>query len=95
MKRRVICALLFLLYIAGHAQTVEQLKQSSDYLCGEGWGESLKQADQSALHDLISKISVNVQSSFLSSESEITQNDKLDSKAKYESVVNTYSQERL
>lgn len=95
MKRRVICALLFLLYIAGHAQTVEQLKQSSDYLCGEGWGESLKQADQSALHDLISKISVNVQSSFLSSESEITQNDKLDSKARYESVVNTYSQATL
>lgn len=95
MKRRVICALLFLLCLASYAQTVEQLKSSSEYLCGEGWGESLKQADQAALQDLISKISVNVQGTFTSSESEITQNDKLDSKTKYESVVNTYSQATL
>lgn len=95
MKRRVLCTLLFLLCLVGYAQTVEQLKASNEYLCGEGWGESLKQADQSALQDLISKISINVQGSFSSSESEITQNDNLDSKTKYESVVNTYSQATL
>ena len=36
-----------------YAQSVEEIKASDEYLSGEGWGESLKAADNAALQDLI------------------------------------------
>ena len=54
--RRVYFTLLILfsLTLPVLAQSVEDIKGNPDYLTGEGWGESLKAADNAALQDLIS-----------------------------------------
>ena len=77
------------------AQSVEDIKASEEYLTGEGWGESLKAADNAALQDLISKISVSVESQFENIEEEITDQVSVDSRSACRSVVNTYSQATL
>ncbi len=77
------------------AQSVEDIKASDEYLTGEGWGESLKAADNAALQALISKISVSVESQFENIEEEITDQVSVDSRSACRSVVNTYSQATL
>ncbi len=77
------------------AQSVEEIKANDEYLSGEGWGESLKAADNAALQDLISKISVSVESQFENIEEEITDQVNVDSRSACRSVVNTYSQATL
>lgn len=76
-------------------QSVSQIQSDKSYLSGEGWGNTLKQADDAALQDLISKISINVRSSFSSSEEETTKNGNVDSKSVYTSIIRTYSQATL
>ena len=77
------------------AQTVEDIRGNEEYLCGEGWGESLKAADNAALQDLITKISVSVESKFENIEEEVTDQVTVDSRSACRSVVNTYSQATL
>ena len=78
-----------------YAQSVEEIKASDEYLTGEGWGESLKAADNAALQDLISKISVSVEAQFENIEQEMTDQNGVDSHSACRSVVNTYSQATL
>lgn len=77
------------------AQSAEQLRNSKEYLTGEGTGETLKAADNAALNDLLSKISVNVQGSFQTIENEVSTNGKVDAKSACQMVVNTYTQATL
>ena len=95
--RRIKCVLLCWFALSGVvcAQSVEAIKASEEYLTGEGWGESLKAADNAALQALISKISVSVESQFENIEEEITDQVSVDSRSACRSVVNTYSQATL
>ena len=95
--RRIRCVLLCLFALSGVvcAQSVEDINASEEYLTGEGWGESLKAADNAALQALISKISVSVESQFENIEEEITDQVSVDSRSACRSVVNTYSQATL
>ncbi len=93
--RKVMFAFLFFLSLNVFAQSVSQIQADKSYLSGEGWGGTLKQADDAALQDLISKISVNVKSSFTSAEEETSKNGKLDAVSVYRSIINTYSQATL
>lgn len=78
------------------AQNIEQIKADREhFLYGEGWGETLKLADNAALSELTSKISVNVQSDFSTVEHEGTQGTSFISETDYHSVINTYSQSTL
>lgn len=78
------------------AQTVEQIKaDKAHFLCGEGWGETLKQADNAALSEITNQISVSVHSDFSTSEREGTQGKAFFSETEYKSVINTYSQATL
>lgn len=77
------------------AQSWESVKTSSDYLWGEGWGSSVAEADQQALRDLISKISVHVSGDFKIEEEETTTNGSLEAQTRVSNVVNTYSQATL
>lgn len=96
MKRfKSVLLCLFALSGVVCAQSVESIKSSNEYLSGEGWGESLKAADNAALQDLISKISVSVESQFENIEEEITDQVNVDSRSACRSVVNTYSQATL
>lgn len=77
-------------------QTVEQIRQDTDtFLFGEGWGETLKIADNAALAGLISKISVSVRNDFTSIEKEKTEGGEFVSETSYNSIINTYSQSTL
>ncbi len=69
------------------AQTTDEIKSSSAYIWGEGEGNTLQQADKRALKDLISQISVQVESNFYN----IVTEDDGDIKEYTESVMNTYS----
>lgn len=77
------------------AQKAEELKNNADFLCGEGWADTYNSADQAALADLISKISINVSNSFQINEEELNTNNGLDSKTAISSVMNSYAQATL
>lgn len=93
--RTIILSAFYFICLHIVAQSVSQIKADNNYLSGEGWGSTLKQADDNALQDLISKISVNVKSSFTSSEEEINRNGAFDAITVYKSLINTYSQATL
>ena len=73
----------------------EQIKGNDAYLCGEGWGDTYNSADQAALADLISKISLNISSSFEIKEEELNTNSGFDSNTAVTSVMNSYAQATL
>ncbi len=75
---------------------VETILQNTErYLSAIGEGSTLEEADQYALHQLTSQISVSVQSQFTLEEGEVTENAQTSSRSAVESVVKTYSQGTL
>ena len=96
MKTKIIILTAMLAtWMGAWAQSASEIKNSKEYLSGEGTGETLKAADNAALNDLLSKISVNVQGSFSTVENEVVSNGKVDASAATKMVVNTYSQATL
>lgn len=94
-RMKWLCALLVISAGVAHAQSVSEIRNNKAYLCGEGYGNSLKSADNSALQDLISQISVSIESEFSSLEEEVINGKKIDSHSACKMVVNTYSQATL
>lgn len=69
------------------AQTVDEIKNSKEYIYGIGQGKTYQEADAQALDLLVSQISVRVESNFSN-----VVNEKGDSLSNYsQSVVRTYS----
>ena len=89
----MLLAVLFTLPLL--AQSWESVKNNREYLCGEGWGSSIDEADKQALNALISKIAVNVSSSSSSSDKSTVKNGELDEVSQFSSSVNTYAQATL
>jgi len=91
--------LMLLLPLTSLAQTAEeraeQMKANAEYICGEGWGDTYNSADQAALADLISKISLNISNSFEIKEEEFNTTSSFDSKTAITSVMNSYAQATL
>ncbi len=82
------------------SQSVDQIKADRQtYLWGEGTGTSLKRADDEALADLISQISVVVSSSFENEVSETTVKTAGSTDAEFQQtvkgIISTYSQSAL
>lgn len=96
MKRQYAIVLLsVMLPMTMVAQSVDEIRESPEYISGEGFGRSLREADNDALKSLISKISVSVESDFSSVEEEVASDEGLDSKSAVKSVISTYSQATL
>ena len=93
--KRITCLFLIFLCCNAFAQSVTEIQGDKNYLNGEGWGKTLKEADDAALQDLVSKISVNVRSSFTSAEQETAKNGKIDATSAFRSIIETYSQATL
>lgn len=74
-----------------HAQSIESIKNSGEYLWGEGVGESIRQAETQAMQSLVEKISVNVESLFENVEQEVQTNGSIDASSAVKMVVKTYS----
>lgn len=82
--------------IPTYGQSWDEVCQHSDiYLFGEGWGTTVDEADQQALADLISKISVAVSSTFTITEDEKSINGVVDAASYVNSKVQTYSSATL
>ena len=82
--------------LALNAQSINEIKESDDYLYGEGWSEDFKTADREALADLSSKISLEIQSDFENITEEIKDaSGTVDYRKACKLVVNTYSQSTL
>ncbi len=83
------------------AQSVDEIKGNRErYLWGEGTGTTLKRADDEALADLISQISVSVESSFDNEVIEIRKKssgggDDAEFKQTVNSIISTYSNAAL
>lgn len=97
MKIKTFILTLFLTHIAipASAQSWEAIKGSNIYLWGEGWGNTVAEADKHALNDLISKISVQVSGNVTVKDSETADNSGIEVNSVFSSVVNTYSSATL
>lgn len=99
MHKTIWMILMLLLPLTSLAQTAEeraeQMKANAEYICGEGWGDTYNSADQAALADLISKISLNISNSFEIKEEEFNTNSSFDTKTAITSVMNSYAQATL
>lgn len=93
--RKITLIFLILFPLVVDAQSIEKIKADPTYLNGEGWGESLTGADNSALADLISKISVVIDGKITDEQSEKSTDGKFDTQTYFKSVVNTYTQSTL
>ena len=95
MRRITVVLLAVLFTLPLLAQSWESVKNNREYLCGEGWGSSIDEADKQALNALISKRAVNVSSSSSSSDKSTVKNGELDEVSQFSSSVNTYAQATL
>ncbi len=91
----VLLSLLMSVCLPALSQSVDEIRESKDYISGEGYGRTLREADNDALKSLISKISVSVQSDFSSVEEEVVTSDGVDANSAVRSVIQTYSQATL
>ena len=97
MKRLFIFLILFLplIAVAQTADKAENIKNAADYLWGQGYGATVKEADREALADLMSKISVQIESDFVIDEREVNTAAGNDAQSTVQNVVRTYSQGTL
>lgn len=87
----IIISLMSFAALAQSDITIEEIKSSGNYIYGIGYGATIPDADEAALHHLSTQISVEVKGSF---ESQVTEKDgELTEYA--ERVINTYSNTRL
>ncbi len=78
------------------AQSISEIKQDkAHYLWGEGSGNTLKEADNSALADLISLISTQVESNFEKTVEQTASGNNIKFKETVNDVVKTYSSATL
>jgi len=65
MKKYYLCYLIFsIIPIIASSQSFKEIKQSDKFIYGIGKSPSYEKADKNALSDLVSQISVTVESSF-------------------------------
>jgi len=77
------------------SQKWEEVRDSEDYIYGEGWGSTVAEAERQALANLIGKIATNVTGESHSSLKTQNSNGKLDEESQFSQTVNTYSQATL
>ena len=96
MKKLFIILTLLTICLSASAQSWDEVKRApQNYLTGEGWGDTIDEADQQALASLISKLSVVVSSNFEMLEGESRDGSTEEQKKYIESKVNTYSNATL
>lgn len=93
--RWLLATSLQLLPLSSWAQSWDQIKDSRSYLWAEGHGATVAEADERALANLISQISVQVESSFTQTDMQTTANGDMEARQQVKAVVNTYSQATL
>ncbi len=97
MRSKIVLIILFLMYLTpGFSQDWSEITSNNEvYLYGEGVGSSIEEADQLALANLISKISLVVSSDFSIIEDEQSKNGELNAESYTHSKIQTYSNATL
>ena len=94
MTKNFVLTILVTLFLfpTASAQSWNEVKRNTTiYLYGEGVGATVEEADQYALADLISKISVVVNSNFSIEEEETSTNGKVEAQSTANLMVQTYA----
>lgn len=97
MKRLLFILLMFspLWALAQTNSKADDIMNTADFIWGQGYGATMKEADKEALANLMSKISVQVESDFVIDEREVNTAAGNDAKSTVQNVVRTYSQGTL
>ncbi|MDD4748044.1 MAG: hypothetical protein PHW19_12275 [Salinivirgaceae bacterium] len=96
MRKSLILSIFLVLSYASNAQTVDQIKADrSNFIWGEGSGMTITRADQDALHQIITQISSQVESSFTVLQEEITKAGKANFSEEARMMMSTYSNATL
>lgn len=96
MRKGLFLLLMFTyIFTSTFAQSWSEVKSNKSYLYGEGWGATVEEADQQALGNLISKISIIVNSDFVITEDERSVNGTLDAQSYTKLKIETYSSATL
>lgn len=103
MKKHLFTTAMLLISVLGltfgemnlYSQNIEYIKRSGEYLYGEGYGNTIAEADKQALESIISQISVSVSADQKSSSRAISSTDAFDEFSEFTSTVQTYSQATL
>ena len=95
MRRLLLLTSLLILPLLTFAQNWNSVKLGKEYIWGEGYGNTIAEADQAALADLISKISLNVSFTTTQEEEEAIQAGRLDATSYFKSKTLTYSHASL
>ena len=93
--RAAALSVLLLLTLGVSAQTWEMVRDSEDYIYGEGYGKTIAEAEKNALANLIGKIATNVTGEAQSSIKVQHGEGKLNEESQFSQTVNTYSQATL
>ena len=93
--RGVVMMLLLMTSLNVFSQKWEEVRDSEDYIYGEGWGSTVAEAERQALANLIGKIATNVTGESHSSLKTQSSNGQLDEESQFSQTVNTYSQATL
>ena len=97
MKRLLFILLMFspLWALAQTNSKADDIINTADYIWGQGYGATMQEADKEALANLMSKISVQVESDFVIDEREVNTAAGNDAQSTVQNVVRTYSQGTL
>ncbi|MFA8301195.1 MAG: hypothetical protein ACEPOV_13595 [Hyphomicrobiales bacterium] len=99
MKKNLLLFIIFLLCLDNTTKaqiSFSEIKNSSEYIWGEGKGKTIEKADNEALGQLSSQISIQVEKKFSLIKNELRKNGKEgEFKQVFESVINTYSNTRM
>jgi len=92
MKKILVAVFILINSISLNSQTIDFIKANRQtYIWGEGTGSTVKEADQTALADIIGQISTQVESTATATTTEINK----DFKKSWNDVVKTYSSATL
>lgn len=95
MIRISLLAISLLMTFVTNAQSASQIKASSEYLWGEGVGETLRLADDNAMVDLTSQIAVHVSGEKRTVVSNTHVGQDVKSQVSFEQIMKTYTSATL
>lgn len=96
LNSRILALLVMMMTTLGvFAQTWETVRDSEDYIYGEGWGKTVAEAERQALGSLISKIASSVTNESHRTLKATNSNGQLDEESQFTNTINTYSQATL
>ena len=98
MMKRLLLFLLIFSPVWAMAQTTDRaddIMNSADYIWGQGYAPTVKEADNLALANLMSKISVQIESDFVIDEREVNTAAGNNAESTVQNVVRTYSKGTL